>query len=637
MPFKKTLNGKQWLLYPALLLFMTLSILGLYFLGNDRVRFYRLTRDLFISELSSSTLTLHYTFAYPENYGLSGSKPLPLYSGEESPQTEQAALSRTLSDLSRISSQKLNTEEAYAYDLLKRYLTRRLQGSEHVYYSEPFSPDSGIQSGLPILLADYTFRRKEDVEDYLNILEQTEEYFSGLLQYETAKSQAGLFMADYSAQKVIEQCDTIMNKKELAEGTHFLHTTFSERIDTLVSDGIITKKEADQYLSENDRLLTTVVQPAYEQIADTFTLLSGTGINSGGLAHLPDGRSYYEYLLSTTTGSDRSIAEIKELLYSDFTRNYDALLVLLTEYPQAANSIMTNSNSLPFSSPEEMLSSLQSEMSADFPAFPVGDGEFRTAVTLKQVVPSMEDYCAPAYYLTPPVDDMVNNIIYINGGNDYDDLTMYTTLAHEGYPGHLYQTVYSQLYISENNIPDIRYLLHYGGYVEGWAYYVENMSYRYAEKLVEQNPETAVWFEICRLNRNLHLCLYSLLDIAIHYDGATLEAVQNILQNIGINSPETVTEIYEYIVEEPAGYPKYYLGFLEFQFLQERARILWGEDFTLYRFHEFVLKAGPSDFTGLNDRLILTVTTKRQYALRTALLDNKSVGQNKANAYMFLY
>lgn len=608
MAHKKTLNRKQWILYPSLLLFITLSILGIYFLGSDRARFHRFTKDLFLSELSSSTLTLHYTFAYPENYGLSDSNPLPLYSGEDSPKAEQAALYRTLSELSRISGKNLNTEEAYTYNLLQRYLTRRLQGSQYLYYSDPFLPGSGIQSGLPILLADYTFRRREDVEDYLDILEQTEDYFSGLLQYETAKSQAGLFMADYSAQKVIEQCDTIMNKKELAEGTHFLHTTFAERIEKLVEDGVLTRGEADLYLSKNDRLLTTVVQPAYEQIADTFTLLSDTGINSGGLAHFPDGRDYYEYLFSSATGSDRSIAEIKELLYSDFAENYNTLINLLIEHPEAVNSLLTADYTLPFSSPEEMLSSLQSEMSSDFPGFFTKDRNFHTAVTLKQVSPSMEEYCAPAYYLTPPIDDMENNIIYINGRDNYDDLTLYTTLAHEGYPGHLYQTVYSQLYITENDIPAIRHLLHYSGYVEGWAYYVENMSYQYAQKLVPDTPEAAAWFEICRLNRNIHLCLYSLLDIAIHYDGATLDDVQKILESVGTTSSEAVNAIYEYIVEEPAGYPKYYVGFLEFQLLQQQARILWGKDFTLYRFHEFVLQAGPSDFTGLNDRLILTVT-----------------------------
>lgn len=602
MPFRNTLNKKQWFLYPALLLAMTLSILGLRFLNSDRAKFDRFTRELFLSQLSSSTLTLHYTFAYPENYGLKEAPPLP--SGAVSPEAQQASLQHAITRLSRIHPENLKDEDSYAYGLLYRYLCRRQKEAAYPYYSEPFSPVSGVQSTLPILLADYTFRRREDVEDYLDILEHTKDYFEGLLQYEYAKSKAGLFMADYSAEKVIEQCDRIMDKKELSQGSHFLHTTFSERMDGLVSKGTLTRKEADAYLSENDRLLTTVVQPAYEEVADTFTLLSGTGVNPGGLALLPEGGQYYESLLSSTTGSDRSISEIKKLLYQDFTENYQKLVLLLSQHPQAVSGLGTADVSLPFSSPKEMLSSLQSKMQESFPPFPEGDGEFSTKVTLKEVSPSMKDYCAPAYYLTPPADAMEENIIYLNEPESYDDLSLYTTLAHEGYPGHLYQTVYSQLFAMENDLSPIRYLLNYSGYVEGWAYYVENMSYEYAKKLVGETTETAALFEICRLNRNLHLCLYSLLDIAIHYDGESLETVQEILGAIGVTDKETAREIYEYIVEDPAGYPKYYLGFLELWLLRDKARILWEADFSLYRFHKLVLDAGPSDFTGLEEKLL---------------------------------
>ena len=215
----------------------------------------------------------------------------------------------------------------------------------------------------------------------------------------------------------------------------------------------------------------------------------------------------------------------------------------------------------------------------------------------------MRDYCSPAYYLTPPIDDMQNNIIYINGKNATDHLTLYTTLAHEGYPGHLYQTVYSQLYLRQNDASPIRYLLHYGGYVEGWAYYVEDLSYSYAEDQVRNNAYAVAYYEACRLNRNIHLCLYSLLDIAIHYDGATPEQVQKILQSVGITNPSSVTAIYQYIAEEPVNYLKYYLGYMEITLLREKAKLLWEDDFTLYRFHQFLLETGPSDFSGLHEQL----------------------------------
>lgn len=588
----------------------TLAILCLFLLFGDKIRFALFSENLFHSELSGNTLTLHYTLAYPEDYGFHEKAILPCYSGstQKSKTDSEAASDKeeiliSLAALSKISPKRLKENDTYTYELLERYLNRRLTGSEFEYYTEPFSPGSGIHSGLPILLADYTFRRKQDVEDYLSILDQTDDYLSGLLLYETEKADAGLFMADYSAEKVIEACESIMDQKQLADGTHFLHTTFAERIDPLITEGIISEQEALRYLSENDRLLTTVMAPAYEQIADTFTLLSGRGTNEYGLSHFPKGQEYYSYLLSSVTGSDRSVSEIRELLIKDFEENYQALLMLLTKYPQISDSGSTSSLDLTQSDPAGILTDLENHMADIFPSYPSEEEDFQTFVTVKPVSPSMENYCSPAYYLTPPIDDMRNNIIYINGKNTIDNLTLYTTLAHEGYPGHLYQTVYSQLYMRQSNASKIRYLLHYGGFTEGWAYYVEDMSYSFAKDRVKNNAYAMAYYEACRLNRNIHLCLYSLLDIAIHYDGATPKQVQKILQTIGVKNPSSVDIIYQYIVEEPANYPKYYLGYLEIKLLKEKAKLLWGNNFTLYRFHRFLLETGPSDFTGLNDRL----------------------------------
>lgn len=613
MSLRTELSKKKKYLPVAAALLAVSVILCFFLLFQDRLQFARLSDNLFHSELSGNTLTLHYTLAYPEDYGFEGAAALPCYTGTakqdkagpdaSADNEDQREIVKALSALSQISREKLDDTDSYTYDLLSRYLNRRLVGTQFDYFTEPFSPGSGIQSGLPILLADYTFRRKQDVEDYLSILDQTDEYLSGLLLYETEKADAGLFMADYSADKVIDACSTIMDKAQLADGTHFLHSTFEERVNGLAKEGILTAREAEQYISENDRLLTTVMAPAYEQIADTFTVLRDKGSNPYGLYYFQDGREYYEYLLASVTGSSRPVSEIKRLLFEDFRENYSALLSLAAKYPQITDSGVTSSLDLPIDDPAAILQDLQTRMCDDFPAFPAGEDNFTPSVTVKSVSPSMRDYCNPAYYLTPPVDDMKDNIIYINGKNATDHLTLYTTLAHEGYPGHLYQTVYSQLYLRQENASPVRYLLHYGGYVEGWAYYVEDLSYSYAEDQARDNAYAVAYYEACRLNRNIHLCLYSLLDISIHYDGATPEQVQKILQSVGITNPSSVTAIYQYITEEPVNYLKYYLGYMEIRLLKEKAMLLWGDDFTLYRFHQFLLETGPSDFAGLHEQL----------------------------------
>lgn len=602
LPIKR-ITQKRWLFGSILALLSAGLILSALVWTKDSRKFEKLSKELFLSDLSDNALSLHYTLAYPENYGFPDEIVFSSWQSEEN--SNGTDIQEALDKLSEISADKLNDNDSYAYKLLERYLNLRLSGISYSYYSEPLSPSSGMQSGLPILLADYTFRNEQDVEDYLHILDQVDTYFEGLIAYEQEKAKKGLFMSDYAAQEIIKQCDAIMDKDALASGSHFLHTTFQERLDVLEKEGIITLEQKNSWLSENDRLLTTVVAPAYEKLADAFTVLKGSGCNDNGLYYFPEGCSYYEYLLASTTGSSRSIPEIKKMLYQDFQENYSALAALLKEHPELSTLSSDIYSSFPYAKPDEMLEDLKNRMSVDFPAFPKTQEDFVPSYTIKSVSPSMEDYCSPAYYLTPPIDDMTNNIIYINHKNAPDVLTLYTTLAHEGYPGHLYQTVYSQLFMNQQEAPYIRYLLHYGGYVEGWALYVENMSYSYAQEIVkDSDPAAAVWYEACRLNRNIQLCLYSLLDIAIHYEGATFTQTHAILKKLGINDPATSASIYRYIVEEPVNYLKYYLGFLEFLSLRKSAAALWGDSFSLQRFHQFILEAGPSDFQSLQEKLI---------------------------------
>jgi uncharacterized protein (DUF885 family) len=599
-------------------LIATLSVvLCLYLYGTkDARQFEQLSRDLLYTELSGNTINLHYTLAYPENYGLSADPILPSSFTDGDTRAQVTEWQRRLS---RIDPQKLDPQDRYAYLLFDRFLALTLEGADFTYYTDPLSPSSGMVSGLPVLLADYTFRTKKDVEDYLGILEQTGTYFDALIRYEQEKSSAGLFMSDTSADNVIEQCDSIMDPVLLSEGSHFLQQTFTERLNGLVSDEIITEKEKQQYIHKNDLLLTTVMAPAYERVGDAFLVLKGTGVNPYGLFYYPEGKEYYTYLLAQTTGSSRSIPEIQRFLEKDYQENFHALRDLVRDHPgllkvSSEDFSLTSAGSSDtlYELSNAILADLQKQMKPDFPKLTCisenKNGREEKAESkpiacqFKMVSPSMEAYSSPAYYLTPPIDDLQHNTIYLNEPNITDDLTLYTTLAHEGYPGHLYQTVYSQSFLNQQNASSIRSLLHYGGFTEGWAVYVENLSYDYAAQLTK-NEETAAYIEACRLNRNLHLCLYSYMDIAIHYDGATPEQIGRFLENLGLGRHANAKTIYEYLVEEPCNYLKYYLGYLEFLSLKQQAEELWGTDYSDYRFHKFVLETGPSDFRSLGEQL----------------------------------
>ena len=623
MKRRTSLSVKQFLsacCFLAVFVGITVFLFGY---RRDEKLFQQITSQLFEQEMKSSTLNMHYNLAKPSDFGIDEYEAvLPVYSAEKQ-LASRTSTENTLVALKKLDESKLSEQDAYTYRLLTRSLQNSLQMSYYNYYDEPLAPSSGMQSQLPILLAEYTFRTKQDVEDYLVLLDQTDEYFSSLLVFEQEKAAAGLLMPASSLEKVKNQCDTIVSKKELKAGTHFLQTTFRERIQVLLNQGKITEEDATSYVAQNERLLTTVMQPAYEALADGLFLLEDPSVTLNGLGNKPQGKEYYEQLLISETGSYRSVEEIEQLLITQFQTEYNTIRTLVTEHPDVAKRLSSEEfETFPYQEADEMLADLQKRMEGDYPALLIAgsasdssepsasDHALDTSstlptVTIKSVSSNLEQYSAPAFYLTTPIDDTENNVIYINQKNSPAGLELYTTLAHEGYPGHLYQTVYSNRSLLQKKENNARQLLWYGGYLEGWALYVEFGSYDYATELMQEQGRDldAVCVQIEKHNRSLQLCLYSLLDIMIHYENASYSQVAQMLESLGITNASSATAIYTYITEEPCNYPKYYVGYLEIVELQKAAMEQWGKSYSDYAFHKFFLDCGPSDFTSLREQL----------------------------------
>ena len=579
-------------------------------------RFEQVTSRLFRNEMASSTLNMHYTIADPKAFGIAAYEPvLPIYHSGQ-PEDSKEHCTGLLHQLDRIDPDRLSPENADTYRLLHRSLENDLALAAFPYYSELLSPSSGMQSQLPVLLAEYTFRTKRDVTDYLALLDQVDDYFASLLLYEQEKAAAGFFMPACSSEKVRKQCDTIVTAKELARGTHFLQTTFEDRLSELQTQGLFTPEETVSLIKANDRLLVTVVQPAYAALSEGLLSLetstdaasdrNGSAHNGfpKGLALLPDGKSYYRHLLFSETGSSRSEKELVQMLLTQFQKEQSAIRSLAARSPSLITLLSDENTAVfPLAEPEEMLSDLQVRMKNDFPvSSPV------PTITVKDVVPSLEPYSAPAFYLTTPLGASDNNVIYINRRNSSQGLELYTTLAHEGFPGHLYQTVYNNRTFFDKDRNPARKLIWYGGYLEGWALYVEFLSYDYAADLLEQagQPDAAQVARLEKHTRSLQLCMYTLLDLLIHGEGAGCDQVAEILGKFGIDSPRACEAIYTYIAEEPCNYPKYYIGYLEILQLQDTARDHWGDAYSDLRFHTFYLEQGTSDFSSLEALLLMT-------------------------------
>lgn len=640
---------RRRLLAYAMVLLALLSA-GLFFTRcrlpkKEHDRLLQLSRDLIAYELTDNSLSLQYTMIHPESFALDGrcgfdcsTVSLPVYNEHTAAEAE-AAYSSFMTRLSEIDVRRLSAHDARVYRILEHSLSGSLRELSMPFYGEPLSPSSGEQTSLLILFAEYRIATLEDAERYLDTLSCVGEYFDGLLLYEQQKAAAGLFMSDTAVLKVIAQCDTLCTKEQLAQGDHFLQITFRSRIHALLESGLCTEAEAEQYLARHDAILTETVAPAYARLADGLFLLKGSGTNEQGLCHYEDGSRYYEARLASLTGSSRTPEEIMTLLTQNFASDYDALFRIAAALMQSPDdqtqALMTTPDFLTAYAPEEMLEDLRARMAADFP--PVPDA---VSYEIKPVDDALSPYTSPAFYMIPAIDDYRCNSIYINYGNEPDALTLYTTLAHEGYPGHLYQNVYHLSNMTADSLMPLEGILSYGGYAEGWATYVEDLSYTYAAQLMQESgadsrlslpqapgssadasapqasgfagpdadsytPETlALLCDFYRIDRRIQLCLYSMLDLSIHYYGMSPEEAQSLLRAYGISDTDVINSVYEYIVEEPVNYLKYYLGYLEIVSLKEAAREAWGEAYSELRFHTFFLSFGPAPFSLLEEAVL---------------------------------
>ena len=561
--------------------------LGIVYEGTSRLsskspddNFQKFTSALFSQEVSTNTITLHYTLKDPEKYGIQNT-PVTFGSYTYDTASSSAAIENCLAALKKHDYDKLSEKNKMTYDVLDQYLTLSLEGSEYALYDEPLSPLTGIQSQMPVLLSEYQFHNKQDIETYLTLLEETPAYFTSLESLEQTKSKAGLFMASYTADSIIKECTSFIDMGE----NNYLYSSFEQRIESMEE---LTQEEKDTYTAKNKEQLKNHVFPAYQQLIDTLNALRTSGKNNNGLCYYPKGTSYYEYVVKRETGSSRSITALQELTRRQMTEDLLAMQEILNKQKSSSEETKeTASLTLEDSNPSAILNELKNKLPGDFPAPP------EVSTTVKYVQKEMEEFLSPAFYMVPALDNTQNNVIYINQGHLPDDLELYTTLAHEGYPGHLYQTVY---YANQNPDP-IRNILNFGGYTEGWATYSEMLSYYYSPL----DKDQAI---LMQRNSSVILGLYALADMGIHYDGWTLVDAVSFFREYGITDNNTIENIYDLIVADPANYLKYYIGYAEILDLKKEAVKAWGDSFTQERFHKAVLDAGPSSFDILKDHII---------------------------------
>ena len=585
--FFKNFSGKKWLFIIALpiILFFALFAKFRFFTSPQtpdnmsvQSEFDNYTTSLVTSSLSSDTLSMHFYIAntneffqtdFPQSLGTFSLKDM---------KNSQSDYIEQINTLQKFDYRLLSKSQQITYDILLSHFRTELDFGDLCKYYDCLNPTTGIQAQLPILLSEYEFYSEKDIKNYFLLLKSVPDFFDSIINFESEKIDNKTFMSKSNCESIIAQCLSLIN--DISQKNNLLIETFNSRLKKCK---FLSDKTVTNYLNLNEDYVNNYVLSSYKKLADKLSHFNSSyyinkDLEYYTLADSKQGKAYYEYLVSSKTGSTKTVSELKARIQSQIAADMTQVSSLFTSNPELESQFY-NSTSTTITEPTDILKDLKDKINNPDSSFYEICKLDSIKYDLKYVEPSLQDYLSPAFYLSPPIDMPVNK------SDKFKNQDLYTTLAHEGFPGHLYQNHV----FSTTNPSAIRSLLSFGGYTEGWATYAEFLSYSYEVA----DPSLA---KALNCSASFSLGLYSLVDIGVNYEGWTPEDTGAFLKHYGFSQPDIQTEIYNSVTESPANYLQYYVGYLEINELKNLYMEKHSEKNALRNFHEFILKFGPAPF-----------------------------------------
>lgn len=533
---------------------------------------------LFTETVTTDTITLHSYMEHPSDFGVDNYE-VTLGRYDLAGLDNTSDITGKLTALKSFDRTTLSPKQQITYDELLIYLQNELEYSDLFLFQTSLCTTTGFHVQFPLILAEYTFEEEKDVKEYLALLEDSDGYFQSLADYEALRSRNGYFMEDALATQIVGECENFIESAGSPDS--YLITTFDEKLDALTG---ISDADKSAYKTANQAAVTGHLIKGYRILTDGLKKLTGTNRYQGGLCNYPDGEKYFRYLLNHSLGWSKSVDEYNTLLDSYIRSNLLTMQTLMAK--DSSLSSQFNNFSFSITEPAAVLTDLKTKIAADFPQGP------DVSYDIKYITEALQDSVSPAMYFLPQLDNLNINSIYINPKGTRSS-QLYPTLAHEGYPGHLYQTTY----FADSDPDLIRYLIAPDGYVEGWATYCELFSYSYADT---GNPLLNM---LAQANYATILCLYAKCDLGINALGWTENDVASYIADFGFTDKNVAHEMYLSMVSNPGNYCKYVLGWIGFSELKKEARAQTGSAFSNPDFHKYILDMGSVPFDMLFDRL----------------------------------
>lgn len=528
---------------------------------DDNTEFDAYLDTIFDELVSDNYLYMHFNVA---DYKAMGIEKPEVGFGHIVYGVDQEEFNKTekqLEDLLAFDYDSLSLRQQYDYDLLHYSLLETLCGLEYSKYNLIFSSSSQFSDGIVTNLMEFAMYDEESEEDFLAVLKDVPNYINEAIEYSKQQSNDGLYHSDDMLDEEISYIDNLISSNGKIIYEHY--------------------KEYDIY-PEVKELVENEVIPAFVTLKEYLNTLYGkTKSDKLALTKINNGYAEYTYITNTSNNGDMYAIYTQLIeVYSDWVNNFINAYQNNEHILEDYEDFLNDDKAINLSA-EDMLEYLRNNSSKRYEYL-------EDANYVVSALDTLGDSTL-GYYVSPPIDNLNQNVIRVNAkinNEEYDQMSVFEVMAHEGFPGHLYQNIYFQ----QKNPHKFRATQSFIGYTEGYA----DLAAMDAIDMLNVDDGYKAVAKLNSITFNSHLLL-SIVDLGVNYFGWDVNTIGNKLEKLFLDKA-IAQPLYDMVVAMPGTFVRYGVGYVSHLNLRKKAMDELGDKFDFVAYDRAIIENGPLPF-----------------------------------------
>ena len=516
---------------------------------------------------------------------------------------EEAMDKGFLQRLLEIDREQLNYQDRLSYDIFRINRELSLEGNLYPFHLQPinqFYSTTNFFVQIGSGAGAHPFKTVKDYDDFLSRADD----FAVIIDQLIVNMQEGI-------REGVVQPRILMEKLQPQIDAHIVENVEDSNFYAPVRnmpEGFSPEDRERLTAAYEDKIMNTII-PSYQRISNFIgDDYLGAARETVGLYALPNGVSWYEFMVRLRTTTDMTPEEIHQIGLDEVARIHGEMHSVMEEvgFEGDLNEFFDYMNSDPqffFEEREQLIQGYRdmsdniSELSKDlFEIFP------KTGFEVRAIEPFREKSASGGSYQAGTPDGTRAGIFYANA---YDlsarpNWAMESLFLHEAIPGHHFQIMIQR---ENEDLPEFRRFGRFTAFSEGWGLYAESLG-------KEIGVYTDPYQYFGGLNAELWRSIRLVVDTGIHAKGWSRQQVLDYMYaNSAVAEARAVSEA-ERFMAIPGQALAYKVGQLKIREIRNSAEARLGDQFDVKAFHTEVLRDGAMPLSMLEAKIDRWVDTQ---------------------------